>query len=229
MKSNPYILLFLILVFFSGMYVYATNRLNKYLEPMENQTQNNDGQSSCPTLLIKEGNALILFDPKQPQSDTNPLPFYGLDEYINYLEIQRKKGIFCPVLYLQKENDTQGNDVYRIRPSPTDLQGGLPYTHNMPNNIAQQMKNPLPIVDSNRDNPPYNSGNYPGFDPLGLFVGQYTQLDKIHNSTSLQPVSPNPADTNWGGVQFTQTLVDQGVYNDNNVYPPLLIDASKMR
>jgi hypothetical protein len=226
MKSNPLLLLFLFVVFFIGLYVYSTKRLENFTDTPSTIDMAN---SSCPTLLVKEGNALVLFDPKQPQSDTNPLPFYNLDEYINYLEIQRKKGIYCPVLYLQKENDVQGNDVYRIRPGPNDLQGGLPYSPSLSNNIAQQLQNPIPIVDANRVRPPFNQGNYPGFDPQGLFVGQYTELDKIHDSTNNQPVSPNPADLNWGGVQYTQQLIDQGVYNENNVYPPLLIDASKMR
>ncbi len=30
-------------------------------------------------------------------------------------------------------------------------------------------------------------------------------------------VSPNPMDSNWGGGQYTQSLVDQGYYADNEV------------
>jgi len=230
MKSNPLLFLFLIIVFFSGLYVYASQRLDNFF--MQEGMHNIATSSSCPTLLMKQGNILLLYDPRQPQTDTNPITFDNLNEYINYLEKQKKNGIICPILYLQKENDVQGNDVFRIRPSPTDLQGGLSYSPNIlltPNYIDQQIKNPLPILDASRDMPPYNQGNYPGFDPIGLFVGQYTQLDKIHDSTNQLPVSPNPADTKWGGVQYTQNLVDQGVYDDNNVVPPRLIDASKMR
>lgn len=222
-QTNTIFILFLIIVFVCGLCVYANKNLDNFLqnqESMENQTP-----TSCPTLLIKEGSALILFDPKQPQSDTNPMPFYNIEEYINYLEIQRKKGIHCPILYLQKENDVQGNDVYRIRPSPTDLQGGLP---TLKNDIAEQIKHPLPVLDANREMLPFNQGNYAGFDPIGLFVGQYTEIDKIHDSTANQLTSPNPADVNWGGVQYTQQLIDKGVYNDNNVFPPHLIDASKL-
>jgi hypothetical protein len=190
--------------------------------------------SSCPTLLVKQGNVLMLYNPKEPQTESNPLPFYNLEEYINYLEIQRKKGIHCPILFLQQENDVQGNDVYRIRPSPTDMQGGTSYSPNNvlpnpPNQIAQQIQNPLPILDASRDMPPYNQGNYPGFDPMGLSQGQYTVIDKVHDSTDANPISPNPADTNWGGVQYTQKLIDSGVYVENNVEPPHLINASRMR
>jgi hypothetical protein len=233
MKSSPLLLLFLLVVFFSGLFVYANKHLDTFLiqESMDNQTPSSpsgSASSSCPTLLVKEGNVLLLFDPKQPQTDTNPLPFYNLDEYINYLEIQKKKGNHCPILFLQKENDIQGNDVYRIRPSPTDLQGGLSYTPNVTNNISEQIKNPIPIMDADRETMPYNKGNYPGFDPMGLFVGQYTELDKIHDSTNQSGTSANPADLNWGGVQYTQQLIDKGVYDDNNVVPPHLINAGKM-
>jgi hypothetical protein len=30
-------------------------------------------------------------------------------------------------------------------------------------------------------------------------------------------VSPNPMDPNWGGTEYTQNLVDQGYYKDNEV------------
>jgi hypothetical protein len=53
----------------------------------------------------------------------NPIQFGSLDDYIRYLEVQRKSGIHCPVLYLQQESNDQGQDVYRMRPSPFDLQG----------------------------------------------------------------------------------------------------------
>jgi hypothetical protein len=30
-------------------------------------------------------------------------------------------------------------------------------------------------------------------------------------------ISPNPMDSNWGGADYTQSLVDQGYYKDNEV------------
>ena len=35
-------------------------------------------------------------------------------------------GEVSPVLFLQEETNAQGEDVFRVRPSPFDLQGGLP-------------------------------------------------------------------------------------------------------
>ena len=46
------------------------------------------------------------------------MQFHTLDDYIKHLEIQRAQNIICPVLFLQHENDAQGNNIYRARPSP---------------------------------------------------------------------------------------------------------------
>jgi hypothetical protein len=233
MKSSPLLLLFLLVVFFSGLYVYATKKIEKYIEPMTHGeelnaiypplSKNELMPITCPTLLVKEGNVYVLYNSNEPPSASNPLSFANLEEYTQYAKSQT-----CPVLFVQKENDVQGNDVYRIRPSPIDLQGGLPYSTSLPHNINEQRKNPLPIMDANRDIPPYNQGNYPGFDPAGLFIGQYTELDKIHDSTQTAPVSVNPMDTNWGGVQYTQQAVNRGDFVENNVAPPLLVNPGKL-
>jgi hypothetical protein len=39
-------------------------------------------------------------------------------------------------------------------------------------------------------------------------------LDYITQSTGL---SPNPMDSNWGGADFTQTLIDKGYFADSEV------------
>lgn len=229
-------IIFLIVVFSSGLYVYTFDKFsNAFISKESMENQNN-----CPDVLINKGNVILLYNTNKPEVEgENPIPFYNLDEYINYLEIQKKKGIHCPVLYLQKENDTQGNDVYRVRPSPFDQQGGLPPSYYMtksqlnhqdlqienPPSLSNGINNinkniPAPVIDSNRDHPPYNSGNYAGFDPYGLHQGTYTNIDKIHDSTSQSPISDNPIDPNWGGVLYTQQSVDSGKYDDYNIYKP---------
>jgi hypothetical protein len=230
-------LLFLIIVFFIGLYLYTFNKLTKDVIVSK---ENMDNDDSCPDILINKGNSLLLFNSKKPVKDgENPIPFFSLDDYINYLEIQRKKGIKCPVLYLQQENDTQGNDVYRVRPGPFDLQGGI-QTHNM--TIAGMNHQDLPVgpqptllmkdtsnlnknkpskyIDASRENGNYNKGNYAGFDPYGLYIGSYTEIDKIHDSTSLKNISDNPMDTNWGGVTYTEQAVNSGKYDEYNIYKP---------
>jgi hypothetical protein len=197
-------LLFLVFVFFLGMYLTMFHK-NK-VEPMETN------ESSCPDLLIQKGNSLLLYNTKQPNEEgKNPIPFFNLDEYINYLEIERKKGNVCPILFLQQESNAQGEDVFRMRPSPFDLQGGLPSTTTI------DMAGVVETKDASRDNPPYNSGNYPGFDPQGLHVGEYTDLDKMHDATSANEISDNPMDPNWAGTVYTQQMIDSGKYEENNI------------
>lgn len=234
-------LLFLLIVFFTGLYLYSFDYLLKNKNDMETMENKEEPKTNeCPDLLINKGNTILLYNSKQPEEEgKNPIPFYNLDEYINYLEIQKKKGIHCPVLYLQQENDAQGKNVYRIRPSPFDLQGGLPpaqmtraeFNHQdlqigpppsilMTTNLENNPSKPLPIMDAHRDNPPYNSGNYAGFDPTSLYVGRYTELDAIHDSTSFTKQSDNPMDTNWAGVLYTESAIQSGKYDDNQVTKP---------
>jgi hypothetical protein len=204
-KVKAFFLFFLIVTFLLGIYFIFSQNLNETFST---------NVSSCPNLLIQKGNVLMLYNTNQPMEEgKNPIPFFNLDEYINYLEIERSRGNNCPVLYLQQENNAQGQDVYRMRPSPFDLQGGLPTM--VPQTSAK-------IVDANRANPPYNANNYAGFDPNGLDVGQYTELDQIHDSTKQRKISDNPMDPNWAGVIYTQQMVDSGKYDENEVSRPIL-------
>lgn len=205
--NTKLVLIFSLIVFLAGFYYYTT------FEGLETMTK------SCPDLLIRKGNTLLLYNTK---TNEDPLPFYNLDEYINYLEIQRNKGIDCPVLFLQYETTTQGTDVYRMRPSPFDLQGGTP--PNIDPTVFGKLSsidgNPIQVLDATRDGK-YNQGMFAGFDPYGLHVGQRTELDVIHESTGMKEMSENPMDFNWGGVQVTENAVRSGAYADRYVSKPL--------
>ncbi len=206
--------------------------------------------AKCPDTLIRQGNQLLLYNSKQPfQDGINPIKFNHLDEYIHYIKIQRTEhGQYCPVLYLQQETNTQGQDVYRIRPSPFNPQAGLPIQNQPtqlsihPNLLAKQAPNafsnaqiaqqasllqlpqspllpqqpvrrvqqnppPLtPYVDAEKQMQPNPDGYY-GFDPTSQYVGRYTVLDQIHQSTQKQNpntgLSTNPMDPNWAGAVYT--------------------------
>ena len=214
-------LFFLLLSFLAGIYFCMNfDKSSDSIENMEGEqnTQTKDSSNNdCPNLLMRSGNAILLYNTNIPESPgTNPIPFFNLDEYINYLEIQRKKGIHCPVLYLQEETNTQGQNVYRIRPSPFRPEPGLPQT----SSLSRQPPVAVPIMNANDDNLPYNANNYNGFDPYGQQIGVYTELDKLHDSTSISQLSENPMDENWGGVTYTRQAVDSGKYAENEVVPP---------
>jgi hypothetical protein len=207
------IIIFLILVFLAGMYNYSNNDNSKQIKKQKTRRVRfseglQDKKARCPNMLVKKGNMLFLFNTTDPQ-DEPPLQFNNLEEYIAYLENQRAQGLICPILFLQQENDVQGNDVYRIRPSIFDQQGGM-----YPLTVA-------PIIDSNRSSQKYNLNNYPGFDPYGLQTGVFNKLDEIHFSTENAAFSDNPMDSNWGGVEFTQNSVESGKYDDNMVSKPV--------
>jgi hypothetical protein len=217
---------FVLVTFFIGMYVYSTGKLDALFSvlPKEGMTNNElpehpDLGANCADTLIRQGNDLLLYNSRIPViTGVNPLRFSNLDEYIEFVRNERRKGNDCPVLFLQHETDIQGKDVYRVRPNPFDLQPGLPTQ-----SAAQMAQDPAPVIDSNTDHPPYNAGQYSGFDPLGLSVGVYTTLDQVHDSTAKQPLSDNPMDPNWGGVLYTQKQIQTGKYDDRTVSKPNLL------
>jgi len=231
-------MIFLLLSFISGIYFCATHQIpsaslaytslgSSYIEGFD-PSKDLQGPTTidCPDMLIKSGNSLLLFNSRLPEiPGVNPFPFYNLDEYINYLENQKKKGIHCPVLFLQEENNTQGESVFRIRPDVFQPQGGLPIQYqNQNQNVIQNGEprpSPVQIADASRDNSPWNANQHNGFDPTGLYIGKYTTIDALHDATFRgQSLSDNPMDTNWGGILHTKSAVDSGKYKENEVVPP---------
>jgi len=169
----------------------------------------------CPNLLIRSGNRILLRNTSLPISETNPLTFQSLDEYEEYYKTQRANGYQCPVLFLQEETNTQGQNVYRIRPSPFDLNGGIPTQTVSSDPLSSMLQStPLSIAQIK---------NYSGFDPYGQNIGKYTNVDRVHDITAKTMISDNPMDPNWGGVAFSQSAVESGKYVDNEVSKPRMI------
>lgn len=221
MATAAYIFLFLLLFAFVMGAIVCANKSS--YEGFDNFVNNADIQDSiehphnreptCPDVLIGNDNGIMLLNTSIPRSESNPIKFKTLDEYIQYVESERQKGKNCPILYLQQENNTQGEDVYRVRPSPFSMDGGLP---------AVQVK-PVAVLDASRDNKQFNQNMFAGFDPYGQDVGVYNELDAIHQSTQQQPLSDNPMDTNWGGVTYSQETVLSGKYADRIVGKPTMV------
>ena len=227
-KSNIYqiiFLLFLLVTFVLGAYVYSTMDIKKMIaksegmEPLQNQQTIQEitpevTPEGCPDLLVQHGTSYYLYDTKLPiVTGSNPLVFNSLEEYSNHYKLKNPTTRKCPPLFLQQENDAQGKDVYRIRPSPFNPFAGIPA--NSP--LIQPYDGKLvKELDASRDNG-YNQNMYPGFDPDNLFIGRLTELDKVHQSTENVNISDNPMDSNWGGILYTQEQIDSGKYIENEV------------
>ena len=177
-----------IIVFLLGLYFYSKFNDPNYKEGLVNM----DKSPSCPNLLIQKDN--------------------NLEDYVEFLDWQRSKGIHCPVLYLQRSFDTQGNSSYKIRPSVSEPQGGLPPVSSRFNPNQQTL-----LVDATRNDKPFNKNSYPGYDMSSYYVGAVTPLDKMNEKQENLLYSPDAMDPNWGGPEYTKSLIDKGFYKGNTV------------
>jgi hypothetical protein len=249
-----YKLLVILAVLLLGLYFiyYSSDKepftIDSSIDSNNNTLDSGSGGKSkmtknCPDVLIQKGSALFLYNTKRASvPGVNPIRFENLEEYTEFTEWQRSQGILCPILFLQHAYNAQGDPVYKARPSPTNLQGGLPdYYINQPilgnlnpdtnpNIIPPPAAYPVQgfsgggslnnttgalYIDSADNSANISTGNYPGFDPQNQTVGLDTPLDKLY--TNAGAVSPNPMDDNWGGVEYTEKLVQAGYYKDNEV------------
>jgi hypothetical protein len=228
-----YKLLVVLIVFLLGLYyIFRFNRVEGFT------TEKEGGQNiskNCPDVLIQKGSALFLYNSKRAEvPGVNPIKFENLDEYVEFTSWQRSQGILCPVLYLQHEFNAQGEAVYKARLSPTNLQGGLPDYYINERIMPPPLESPIMgqhdmanmqraiIPQASLMQPaalmqPATKSLYPGFDAHDQDIGINTPLDNIFNQNK-GAVSPNPMDSNWGGVEYTEKLIQAGVYKDNEVY-----------
>ena len=218
--------LLFIIVFFIGLFFYAKCSNPKYSEGL---TNNIEQERRCPNLLIQKGSSFYLYNSKLAQvPGVNPVEFDNLEDYTEFLDWQRSQGIRCPVLYLQETYDAQGNRVYKSRPSVSEPQAGLPPSiasssgnmimeSSLGNLDTLAYPNPTLLVDATRNDPPYNKNSYPAYDESSYYIGTTTPLDGMNIQQEKQTVSPDPMDPNWGGSEYTQSLVDKGFYAGNEV------------
>ena len=166
----------------------------------------------CPNILIQHGSEIFLYNSKvEKVPGVNPIRFKSLDDYSEFMDWLQGRGIRCPILFLQFSYDAQGQAVYKMRPSPTDLQGGL--SPNVPYSPAPAAL--VQMMDASRDNPPFNNQMYDGFDPLNFNMGDYTPQDAAFRAKELtMKYSDNPMDANWGGIRYSESAVASGIYAD---------------
>jgi hypothetical protein len=187
-------------------------------------------QNRCPDILLQKGSAFFLYNSKIAKvPGVNPVRFNSLEDYTEFIDWQRSQGIRCPIMYVQESYDAQGNAVYNVRPSPTNLQGGLPNLSMTASPVGSKTMSTSSVVDNalttklfdaGHDNMPFNKNSYPSYDGQNQYIGLNTPLDKMFNDNTLKGTvsSPNPMDSNWGGGAYTSSLVNAGYYAGNDVY-----------
>ena len=233
-----------ILVFLIGLYFYSKAD-SKYAEGLTNNYSTN--RKCPNLLIQKGSRFYLYNSKLAQVPGVNPIEFDNLEDYTEFLDWQRSQNVRCPVLYLQETYDAQGSRVYKARPSVSEPQaglppsttsqvsslGGFPPSNLAPTGIASQeqpiMKNslepvgdaaypnPTLLVDATRNDPPYNTNSYPAYDQTSYYIGTTTPLDQMNYAQESAKVSPDPMDPNWGGSEYTQSLIDKGSYRENNV------------
>ena len=159
--------------------------------------------SSCPNILVKNEKGILLYNTNRAHvPGVNPVTFENLEEYKEFIDWQRSQGIRCPVLTLQKTNDTQSQPTYRILPDFENSGVGLPPSDVY--GVGQQTQPVTKLLDAG-----HNEGSYPGFDPLNQYIGEFTPLDQMQHERS---ESDNPMDANWGGQAFTEEAIESGKF-----------------
>jgi len=217
------------IIFLLGLYfIFCSGQINESFTTNlnENGEETYKIAENCADVLIEKGSEFFLFNSKRANvPGVNPIRFKNLDEYTEFTDWQRSQGIICPILYLQHAYNAQGDSVYKARPSPTHQNAGLPdyYVTDDLLNLANKNIMPPPsnfemrglfeesqLVDAGRKkNDIYNKNSYPGFDAHNQYIGKETPLDKIFNDKS-NKYSPNPMDSNWGGVDYTEQVMETG-------------------
>ena len=196
-------------MFIIGLLFTMTHTSQSVREAFEGRESVNPNRDRCPNILIQKGSKLYLHNSRLASvPGVNPLKFNNLEEYVEFVDWQRGQGIRCPVLYLQHTFDAQGKSVYKIRPSPLDLKGGLPPVAT--SGVADAHAN-ADLIENNTDKPPMNANSYPPFDPMAPNAGSAYAKRKPNG------LSANPMDPNWGGDAYTQSQIDTGKYSGDEV------------
>ena len=191
-------LLLTITGFILGIIFCMTNTTKTIYEGFNNNDK-------CYNLLIKKGNELHLLNTKKAKiPGVNPIIFKNLEEYAEFVEWQQHMNIKCPALYFEETYNTQNKKGLRMLDDPLNPNAGLS------SNISREAPEQL-LRDANRDDPPFNKGQYAGIDPLNQYVGVHTPLDKV---TSKAFEHSSAMSNQWQGVKESRKIVSKGHFND---------------
>jgi len=86
---------------------------------------------------------------------------------------------------------------------------------------AREVAPETKLIDAGRASNVYNTNSYPSFDPMGLYNGLETPLDKMeHGPDGNGILSIFATDHNWGGIKYTQEMIDTGKVSSTRVNDP---------
>jgi hypothetical protein len=188
-----------IIIFVMGMlFIYQS-----YQEGFENKdATSNVSQMRCPNLLVQNDKNLFLYNTKLKEiPGVNPIQFNNLEEYNEFLDWQKSQGIKCPILFLQKTYNAQGDTVFKMRPSVKEPQGGL-----QPSILSADGTTVVRSTLGDDETFAY---------PYMSEVLHKTPFDVQNIDYTIDGKSPNPMDTNWGGNEFSEKLIEMGFFSDN--------------
>lgn len=210
--------LLLILIYILGGYFYATSPLYTYASYEGFQNPDN-----CPNMLVQNGSRFYLYNTRKHEvPGINPIVFESLEQYVDYTAYLKSTGQNCPVLYLQNINNTQGENVYKEKEDPQNPQKEVaastpepqtPYDQKMyMDNLAQTISQNLSVGEIKNINKLSLTKSVLSKEPAGC-----SRMPDDIKPMELQGMSADPMTPNWGGPEFTQSLIDQGYYAGNEV------------
>ena len=98
---------------------------------------------------------------------------------------------------------------------PLYIEGGMPA---LP--METRSNEVIHAMDATKDtDPKFNQTGLNSFDPYGLYVGRFTDVDVLQKKTADtgNGLSANAADPNWGGVTYTQDQIQRGEFSNSQV------------
>lgn len=203
----------MLVIYILGLVFYASGRTSM----IEGMSIGGGKDRMCGNLLVKEGTKIKLYNSNTARvPGVNPIVFNSLEDYAEFVNWLKSQGINCPVLVLEESYDVQGNKTFtpnsdlRFLGAVSNDLIQMPYEGNGVSVTQQPIQ---PIVDASRDNPPFNTGDYQGYDPLNQQIGRRTILD-----VPTPGESPFATDPNWGGPEYSQKLIDSGEFDEDKVY-----------
>ncbi len=169
------------------------------------------GQHQCPNLLIQRGPRLYLYNTRKAEvPGVNPISFRDLNDYAQFLDWQHSNGIRCPVLYLRKGYNAQGQMGYRMHPSPFEPQAGLPPAVV---NLHDRAQSKLSTAAADEGVSTTTYENKPA-----LWIPEMAAAAPIRYRRRHYRPSDLATDPGWIGEAATEKLVESGKYEGDYVY-----------